>query len=144
MRNPTAARAVPMCAVWLSLAVGGPVVLAQQQPSPQPPRSTPPAAGNRINVDRLPLDLERIERQLRKSGEQEEFNGLRLRYFVDVYGKAPRIELFAPNENLTTGPVPWGAPTHREMVEQVTPKEFRSPPMDLNAVMRWLSDKIGK
>lgn len=115
--------------------------LAQEQASPAPSAST--QAG--VDVDRLPIDLQRIERQLRLGiAEREEFDGVRLRYFVDVFGAAPRIELFAPNENLTTGPVPWGAPTHREMVDQVTPKEFRSPPMDFSAVMRWFSEKLGK
>ena len=101
-----------------------------------------PSAG--IDADRLPIDLHRIERQLRQTSERVEYDGPRLRYFVDVYGTAPKIQLFAPEEDLTFGPVPRGAPTHREMLDFVTPQEFRSPPMDFASFMRWLSDKIGK
>jgi hypothetical protein len=123
------------------------LVAAQQSASePSVPRRAEPAprtpASAALDVDRLPIDLQRIERQLRQAGgERAEFEGLRLRYFVDVYGKAPRIELFAPDENLNNGPVPWGGPTHRQMLEIMTPKEFRSPPMDLSALMRWLAEK---
>ena len=110
-------------------------------------RATPPALSNNapaIDVSKLPLDLHRIERQLRQTTEREDHEGLRLRYFVDVYGRAPRIDLFMPGENLTTAPVPWGAPTHQEMIDHVTPQEFRSPPMDLNSLFQWLTDKLDK
>ena len=141
----TSALAVATFVAWSVLALSSASVLAQQQPPAATSRSTaqtPPSSG--VNVDRLPLDLQRIERQLRRNRDREEFDGVRLRYFVDVFGQSPRIELFAPEENLSTGPVPWGAPTHNDMLQQVTPKEFRSPPMDLSAVMRWLSEKVGK
>jgi hypothetical protein len=129
----------------LMMVVGHPRAgLAQQARTPST-ASPVPAATSDINVDRLPIDLERIERQLRRSPtEREEFEGLQLRYYVDVYGKSPRIELFAPGENLTTGPTPWGAPTHKDMLQLVTPKEFSAPVMDFSAVMRWLSDKLSK
>ncbi len=63
------------------------------------------------------------------------------RYFVDVYGQAPRIELFTRQDNLQKGPVPYGAPTHSQILEVITPQEFRSPVMDFSAIMRWLGDK---
>jgi len=141
----TSALAVATFVAWSVLALSSASVLAQQQSPAATSRATaqtPPSSG--VNVDRLPLDLQRIERQLRRNRDREEFDGVRLRYFVDVFGQSPRIELFAPEENLSTGPVPWGAPTHNDMLQQVTPKEFRSPPMDLSAVMRWLSEKVGK
>jgi hypothetical protein len=81
-------------------ALSGPSVFAQQQPPADATRSgaqaPPPASG--VDVTRLPLDLQRIERQLRKTREREEFDGMRLRYFVDVFGQSPRIELFAPRK----------------------------------------------
>ena len=94
-----------------------------------------------VDVSRLPLDLERIERQLRSASVREDRDGLNLRYQVEVFGRAPAIELFTREDNLTSGPVPYGAPTHREMVDHVTPQEFRSPVMDFNALFRWLSEK---
>jgi len=96
----------------------------------------------RVDVSRLPLDLERIQRELRQAATMaEERDGLNLRYQIEVYGRAPQIQLFTPEDNLTTGPVPYGAPTHREIVDHITPQEFRSPVMDFNALFRWLAEK---
>lgn len=104
------------------------------------------AAGQQIPVDvsRLPLDLARITRQLRQTPGTESHTGLHIRYTIDVYGQAPRIEIFTKKDNLVTGPVPYGAPTHREMINQVTPIEYRAPIMDFSALLRWLTDKANK
>ncbi len=97
-----------------------------------------------IDVSRLPIDLDRIHRELQASAVREERDGLNLRYYVDVYGQSPRIELFAPDANLTAGPVPYGGPTHREMLEQMTPQEFRAPAADFSALLRWLVERTQK
>jgi|CXWL01.1.fsa_nt_gi hypothetical protein len=96
----------------------------------------------RVNVDRLPLDLQRLERRLRQSVERQDWDGFRLRYTVEVYGKAPKIQFFDPKDVLPGGPIPYGAPTHREMIEVMTPKEYRAPVMDFSALMRWLEGKL--
>ena len=97
-----------------------------------------------VDVSRLPIDLAKITLQLRQTPGTESHNGLHIRYTIDVYGQAPRIELFTKSDNLVTGPVPYGAPTHREMINQVTPIEFRAPIMDFSALLRWLTDKGNK
>lgn len=112
-----------------------------QEPAAPPPRPDAPPA---IDVSKLPLDLRRIERELERSRDREEFANGRLRTFVDVFGRAPRVEFFAPDENLSTGPVPWGAPTHQQMLDIMTPQEFRAPAMDFAAFLRWLQDKTKK
>jgi hypothetical protein len=101
-------------------------------------------AQDAIDASRLPVDLERIHRGLRESAVREEREGLNLRYTVEVYGQAPPIELFAPGANLASGPVPGGAPTHREMIAHVTPKEFRAPAADLRALLRWIAERAKK
>jgi hypothetical protein len=101
----------------------------------------PAAAQDTVDVGKLPIDLERIQRQLKQVTVREVRDGLNLRYIVDVYGRAPRIELFTKQDNLETGPVPYGAPTHREMIEAVTPQEFRAPAADFSGLFRWLADK---
>jgi hypothetical protein len=101
----------------------------------------PAAAQDTVDVGKLPIDLERIQRRLKQVTVREERDGLNLRYMVDVYGRAPRIELFTKQDNLETGPVPYGAPTHRDMIEAVTPQEFRAPAADFSALFRWLADK---
>jgi hypothetical protein len=96
-----------------------------------------------VDVSRLPIDLRRIERRFRQTTIREERDGLNLRYFVDVYAKAPDIVLFTPEDNLLTGPVPYGAPTHREMVDMMTPREHRTPAADFGNLFRWLAGKSG-
>jgi hypothetical protein len=97
-----------------------------------------------VDVSRLPINLEKIQRELRQSSIREERDGLNLRYIIDVYGQAPPIELFGPTDDLVYGPVPNTAPTHREMIEHVTPKEYRAPAADFSALLRWLADRSKK
>jgi hypothetical protein len=97
-----------------------------------------------IDVKRLPVDLNKVTRELRQSATNESRNGLHIRYSIDVYGQAPRIDLFTKQDNLTSGPVPYGAPSHREMIEHVTPMEYRAPYAVLSALLRWLSEKTKK
>ena len=78
-----------------------------------------------IDVSRLPISLPNIERRFRQGQIREERNGLNLRYFVDVFAKAPNIVLFTKEDNLQYGQVPNSAPTHRDMLEMMTPREFR-------------------
>jgi len=97
---------------------------------------------NSVDVGKLPVNLSRIQRQLQQSNVREDRDGLNLRYFVPVYGQAPRIDLFPQREpGLFTGPPPYGAPTHRQMIDQVTPQEYRAPAADFSALARWFSDK---
>ena len=97
-----------------------------------------------VDVSRLPLNLDRIQRALRQSAIREEREGLNLRYVIDVYGQAPPLVIFGPEANLVYGPVPRGAPTHREMIEHVTPKEYRAPAADFSALLRWLAERAKK
>jgi hypothetical protein len=95
-----------------------------------------------VDINRLPIDVGRIQRELRLSTERNENEGLQLRYFIDVYGQAPPLVLFGPEDNLVDGPVPYGAPTHREMINQNTPIDYRPMAWDLNSVYRWLSERM--
>jgi hypothetical protein len=113
-------------------------LLAQEQ------NPTPSAQQPAIDVNRLPIDVGRIQRELRQSAERDENEALRLRYFVDVYGQAPPLVIFGPEDNLVDGPVPYGAPTHREMVNQNTPIDYRPMAWDLNSLYRWLSERMKK
>ncbi len=79
--------------------------------------AVPAAAQQNVDVAKLPVNLERIQRQLQQATVRENQDGLNLSFFVDVYGRAPRIELWAPEPNLMTGPMPYGAPTHRQILE---------------------------
>jgi hypothetical protein len=88
--------------------------------------ATTPSMVATVDITRLPIDLRRIERQFREGEIREERRGLDLRYFVEVYGRAPNIVLFTKEDNLEYGPAPYGGPTHREMLEMMTPRQFRN------------------
>jgi len=100
------------------------------------------ARAQQVDVSRLPINIERIRRELNVAlSDHEQREGLNLRYQIEVFGRAPAIKLFTAADNLKNGPVPYGAPTHREMVDQMTPQEFRAPIMDFSALFKWLADK---
>jgi len=104
------------------------------------PKANKPAEST-IDVSRLPLNLDRMQRQLRQSTVRDESDGLRLRYVVDVFGQAPRIELFGNRDFSFTGPAPYGAPTHQDMLRIMTPQEFSAPAANFGNLFRWLADK---
>lgn len=92
----------------------------------------PPAAGSAaVNPAALGVSLARIQRRLTAESEArtEGVSPLKLDFFVDVYGVAPRLVFFDPQE-LLYGPVPGSAPTHRDMIQHTLPQAFRSPRVD--------------
>jgi hypothetical protein len=93
-----------------------------------------------------PVSLERIRRGLAlQPRTRESRDGLRLEYFIEVYGQAPRLELFTPEENAITAPVMYGGMTHQEFLQVVTPQEFRAPAADIPgaiaALIKWYAQK---
>ena len=87
-----------------------------------------------VDLARLPLNVARIGRQLRQVETTEERTGLRLKYTIQVFGDAPRLKLVTPLDNLLTGDTPNSAPTHNDMIRQMTPKEFGAPVMSLGGI----------
>lgn len=79
-----------------------------------------------IDITRLPIDLKRIEQRFRQGQIREERDGLNLRYFVDVFAKSPTLVLLTKDDNLYYGQVPNSAPTHADMLEMMTPREYRN------------------
>lgn len=112
----------------VGLFVGASQASAQ---SPQPTGTSGisaeiPVASSGIDVNRLPIDLKRIEQRFRQGQIREERDGLNLRYFVEVFALAPKITLFTKEDNLEYGRAPYGGPTHSEMMEMMTPREYRN------------------
>ena len=94
---------------------------------------------------RLPIDLTKVTRDLRQSAATDaNKGGLRIRYSIAVYGAAPQIQFFTKQDNIANGPVPYGAPSHREFIEHNTPIEYRAPGADLGALLFWLAEKTAK
>ena len=91
----------------------------------------------RLNAEELPVSLERIKRQLdRLPVGDGKRNLLRLSYYVEVYGRAPRINVIQ-NFDIHNGPVPYGAPSHAEMIAVTMPHEFRTPAKISFPVIGW-------
>src|SRR5689334_17154318 len=80
-----------------------------------------------LDISRLPVNLGRIGRQLRQAEVREEREGLKIRYTVDVFGEAPKLQFITPLDDLLRGDVPNSAPTHSDMIRMMTPKEFSTP-----------------
>lgn len=118
---------------WLVLAAG----LSAQTAEPTPAPSTAlPASEQQYG-----LNLARIQRGLQRSAERQDYDGLNLRYYVNVYAPSPSIQLFTKQDNLAFAPAPYGGPTHREMMDLITPREFRAPVADFSGIARWLAKK---
>ena len=134
----------PTAALLLSLIQAtGAAAQGSSADGPAAQAATKPVEST-VDVSRLPINLDRIQRQLRQSTVRDESDGLRLRYVVDVFGQAPRIELFGGVENALTGPAPYGAPTHQDMLRIMTPQEFSAPAANFGNLFRWLADKAKK
>jgi hypothetical protein len=138
--------ATVLMAAALSIAAG-------QEPSPQtaPPPATRPAPEP---APKLPVSLPRIRRELaRETKQTERFENFRLISSLQVYGQAPRFEVFdSENPYANIGPNRYGAvasrygsPTHAEFLSQVTPDNFEAPVMNLSGALfslsNWIADK---
>jgi hypothetical protein len=126
--------------ITLSMAfvLGLAALAAAQEPAAANRAAPAPTAAQpaEVNVNQLPVDLSRIQRRLRAETARQADNYMNLRFFVDVYAPAPPIILFTPQDNLQMGPVPYGGPTHREVIRQITPQEHSAPMADFSNLFR--------
>lgn len=88
-----------------------------------------------LDIDRLPVSVVRVRRQLQALPPYDPGTALRLNFYVDVIGKEPTLDIFTGIDLSGRGGVQYGPMTHREFLEFVTPKPFRAPVMDLGSVM---------
>jgi len=101
---------------------------------PQPASATDP----QIDVTKLGVSLKRIQRGLfiAESREKQDGNAMHLEFNVQVYGQAPKIEVLK-GIDLFNGAVPGTAPSHRQVIEQLTPQIYRTPTMPVSALAMW-------
>jgi hypothetical protein len=119
--------------VVVSLALPQVALAQQQSPADQPP----------VDASKLGVSLDRIRGGLRQA-EAAEASGtaLRLDYRVEVFGTAPKIDFLAGFP--LTGPVPGSAPTHREVVDFLTPQQFKSPVVPIYGLAIWAAQKLAE
>jgi hypothetical protein len=95
------------------------LVLALQQPA-VPPAPPPTADQAQVNVDGLPISLDRIQRALagpppiKLSEEHPVFR-------LEIFGRQPTLEDIL-GERFWIGPAPYGGMTHQEFLQMVTPQ----------------------
>ena len=102
----------------------------------QEPDAAPAATGT--DTRELPVSLDRIKRRLTTSRELREGGRrlLNLSFYVDVYARAPAIDIL-PDLDPESESVPYGAPTHLEMLEAVTPREWRPRAISTGNLFGW-------
>jgi hypothetical protein len=114
--------------VWAQQGAAGSSSVSQPKSPPDPAQNQPPPS-----FDSLGVSFERIKRGLRLTPASTAKTPLRLEFYVEVQGTAPSILLFQPGE-LATGPVPYGAPTHSDILDLFTPIEFKSPTVPISSI----------
>jgi hypothetical protein len=119
------------------------VVLAVAMLLPAPTFAQSGQAPLASDKDSLPVSLKRIKRGLQEAQSNPPANRLRLSYYVAVVGESRPISLLKDFDTIH-GAVPFAAPTHQELFEQVTPREFRAPAADLLGAAVWLGTKLAK
>ena len=102
------------------------------QAEPQASRNGPAAGEALPTPEQLGVSFERIKRELRETPPAPRKSSvLHLEFHVDVYGKAPKIDLLAGVDLRPTGAVRYGGMTHQEFLDVTMPQAFKSPPADL-------------
>jgi hypothetical protein len=117
-----------LVAVLLVMALVMPAgAFAQQTGQAGASQASPPASEqSSVDASKLGVDLARIKRELAQAEESEESDSpLRLRFTVQVLGVAPKIDLLEGFK--LSGPIPYGAPTHQEFLDVVTPQAYKAP-----------------
>jgi hypothetical protein len=138
---------IPLLALIVCLGVASVAPAQDTQSSTDARGATAAPSPQPVNPDDLGVSIDRIRLKFRRESLFDDvFDPQRLKMttYVDVVAKGPEIRLFGPNakEELTSHAVPFGAPTHRDMLAIMTPQEFRAYPMDLTALTRWLAEQI--
>jgi hypothetical protein len=134
-------RPVAACAFALLLGIHPAVASAQSAPAgaPTPASQSPGASADQTRSAAAAaasvVSLDRIKRGLRQSAPSTVKTALRLEYYVEVLGVAPPINLFEMDD-LSTGRVPYSAPSYADMRNVMTPPEFRAPAVSFSNVAR--------
>jgi hypothetical protein len=123
-------RAFALLVLFLSVSVPA----WAQDSEAKPAQPTEPA----IDATKLGVSLSRIQKGLRVSESKNKQTGfaLRLEFQVQVYGQAPRIDLLK-DVDILNGDAPDSAPTHRQIIEFLTPQIYRQSAAPISALAWW-------
>jgi len=124
----------------LVLSVSAP---AWAQDSEAKPAPAPAAEQTAIDATKLGVSLARIVKGLRvsESKEKQSLSPLRIEFAVQVYGVAPRIDLLK-DVDILHGDAPGTAPTHRQIIDFLTPPIYRQPAVPFSTLAWWAGMKM--
>ena len=110
--------------LFATASLAGPVARLEAQAPPT--GSQPLAASSSSIADGLGVSLKNVRKQLVIPGKPGGGSDLRYNFQVEVIGRQPRIEFFKEFNLTKEGGVSYGAPTHQEILNTVTPMGFRN------------------
>lgn len=114
----------------LGVELAAPTVVTAQESDAEPAVTAP-------STTELPVSLDRIKRRLASQEVEEGRRSLlNLSFYVDVYARAPAIDILQ-GINLESESVSYGAPTHSEMLEAATPREWRPRAISTGNLFGW-------
>lgn len=121
---------LPGVALALGIGLAAPTVVTAQESNGEP-------AVTARDSTRLPVSLDRIKRRLAsQEAEEGRRSLLNLNFYVDVYARAPALDILQ-GINPESESVSYGAPTHSEMLEAVTPREWRPRAISTGNLFGW-------
>lgn len=98
-----------------------------------------------LTADEIPISFDRVQRELdRALRAPNAGRGLRLNDYVTVYARLPALDLIENTFDLSEGPIPHGAPTRVEMLNAMTPREWRTQGVNLANVIGWTVRRINR
>jgi hypothetical protein len=112
------------CSLLACVIVCAPgVASAQTESDGQPPPAASSATTPSINPDRLPVDIDKIQRALRRPPALK-VETSRSVFRIEIFGRRPTIEDILGRDFLR-GPALASAMTHQEFLDMVTPSDVR-------------------
>lgn len=98
-----------------------------------------------LTADQIPISFDRVQRELdRALRAPNAGRALRLNDYVTVYARLPALDLIENTFDLSQGPIPHGAPTRIEMLNAMTPREWRTQGVNLANVIGWTVRRINR
>jgi hypothetical protein len=121
----TVRKTASVLSLVLCLVASQRVALGGQAPDGQavPEHTNGSASVSPLNMERLPIDLEKIQRALSRPPAIK-LETSRSVFRIEIFGRKPTIEDILGRDFLK-GPAPYGGMTHQEFLNMVTPKDVQ-------------------
>jgi hypothetical protein len=128
-----------------AVALGVPARAGAQgaQGASSPPDPSAQSSASQVDASKLGVSLSRIKRELAQAdaaAARPDDGRLRFSFTVDVVGQAPKIDFL--DGFPVSGAVPYGSPTHQEVLDVITPKPFRTPGVPFSAIAFWAAKAL--